>query len=292
MRRQNSKLLVVKASGDREPFSEFKLSRSLKRAGASPKQTKSVVARIRSELREGTRTYDIHDRALQLLAQDQGVTAARYNLKRALAELGPSGHPFETFIGELMSTLGYQIAVRQIIKGACATHEVDVVGVKGSERVLVETKFHNHPGFKTDLKVALYVHARVEDIQLGQYAKRYGKALSGWLITNTKFTSQAIKYAECAGLGLIGWNHPKGRSLQNIIEGSNLVPITGLTTITSNQKKRLLQQGVVLCRQLALSPMILDQLRLSPVIKTAVLEEARILCEGASMGVSYNNFKI
>jgi len=38
------------------------------------------------------------------------------------------------------------------------------------------------------------------------------------LVTNTKFTSTAQSYAECAGLELLSWNYPRDNNLQDRIE--------------------------------------------------------------------------
>ena len=131
MKREKS-IQIVKANGEREPFSEFKLARSLRRSGSSPRLTEEIVNHIRKGLKQGTKTRDIYSRAREILEREKEPLAARYNLKDGLMALGPSGHPFEAFVGEIMKTLGYKVSLRQILKGKCVNHEVDVVARKGN----------------------------------------------------------------------------------------------------------------------------------------------------------------
>ena len=137
-------------------------------------------------------------------------------------------------------------------RGRCVEHEIDVIAWNDSKLIIAEAKFHNDIVLKSDLKVALYVGARFDDLKETLFdaegeKRKYDEA---YLITNTKFTSSAIEYAECKGLALIGWNYPSGANLHNMIEDFNLHPITALTTLTGSEKRELLSNGIVLCKQL------------------------------------------
>ena len=44
-------------------------------------------------------------------------------------------------------------------------HEVDVVAKKDNMVFFLECKYHNHRGTYSDIKTALYVHARFVDIE-------------------------------------------------------------------------------------------------------------------------------
>jgi len=271
MKKTRNKPFVIKASGRSEPFSKFKLARSLKRAGAGPKTAERIVVQVAGNLQGGEKTRDIHRLALGLLEKQGDPVAARYNLKEALAELGPTGYPFETFLAHMFKSLGYSAQTRQVLAGRCVTHEVDVVGRRGNDHIIVEAKFHNSAGFKTDVKVALYVKARFDDILAGPARKPH--LHKAWLVTNTKFTTQAIKYAECAGLKLLGWNYPINNSLQKIVESAGLVPLTALTGLSHSQKRQLLADNIVLCRDLVRKPRLLAKLRLNPQEKAFVEKE-------------------
>ena len=137
----------------------------------------------------------------------------------------------------------------QIVKGVCVEHEVDVLMIKGGETICVEAKFHNTPGFKTDLKVALYVKARIDDI--AARPRPGGGTLRGMIVTNTKFSSQAVIYGQCQNMELLSWEEPQGKSLHERIEKTHLYPITALTTLSRQEKSALLAERVVLCRRLA-----------------------------------------
>lgn len=274
--RNTNQIQIIKANGEREPFSEFKLSRSLRRSGSSPRLTEQIVAHIKKELRDGIKTRDIYAHARKLLIREKEPLAARYSLKEALMALGPSGHPFEAFVGEIMKTLGYKVSLRQILKGRCVNHEVDVVARKGNRHIMVETKFHNSHGFKSDIKVALYIKARFDDIL--QSSDRKQHVHEAWLVTNTKFSRDAIKYGKCNDMNLIGWNYPASGSLQEIVEQSQLTPITSLTSLSIAQKKSLIRRDIVLCSDLIRYGGNFKSLGIGSADKSRVLAEARAVC--------------
>ena len=61
-------------------------------------------------------------------------------------------------------------------------------------------KFHNELGMKSDLKVALYVKARVDDLKKHKAERGERPIDEGWIITNTKFSKMAVQYANCNGM--------------------------------------------------------------------------------------------
>ncbi len=271
-------LFITKVSGEREPFSAEKLRNSLTRSGASGALVEQVILNIEHSLREGTlaTTSDIYKRAFSLLRREERMVASRYHLKRAIIDMGPGGHPFEHFVGELLRAEGYRVEVGKIIPGACVSHEVDVVAEKENKKVLIECKFHNDQGMKSDVKTALYVHARFEDIKRRCIAE-HGELCEFqeiWLMTNTKLTSDAIQYAECVGMKAVGWSYPHDHSLQYLIESSGLHPVTCLSTLRSGQRHALLQKNIVLCRQVKDDPSVLKEFNLSPAKLKKVLDEA------------------
>lgn len=268
----------MKADGESEPFAPAKLLQSLARAGAEDEGAHDVLKRVEEELYPGITTQEIYRRAFSYLRSHRRSVAARYSLKRAVMEFGPSGFPFEAFIGELLQSEGYDIKLDQIIAGACVEHEVDVVARKKDETLYVEAKFHNAPGFKTDLKVALYVKSRLDDIAAARATKKTKGVMRGLIVTNTKFTDHASRYAACAGVSLLGWEQPQGATLYERIMAAKLYPITALTTLSVRQKAALLAQKVVLCKGLADRTDALVAAGVSASRSSAVLEEAGALC--------------
>ncbi len=209
---------VTKASGELEPLSLDKVRGSLSRAGAQDTTIDKILLELKPKLYDKIPTREIYSQVFKLLSSYQPKEAQRYQLKPALMQLGPSGHPFETFIGELFKAMGYQTQTRQVIPGKCVSHEIDVVAQKGKETFLIECKFHNRSGARCDIKTALYVQARFEDI-----AQKYpGVYRQIWLVTNTKLTTQAIEYGRCQNMGLLAWRYPESDGIEQLIHKFNL----------------------------------------------------------------------
>ncbi|MCJ7769257.1 MAG: restriction endonuclease, partial [Dehalococcoidales bacterium] len=257
------------------------LRRSLERVDAPPALIADIVEHVKSELKEGMKTSEIYSHAFSLLKKKEHFTASRYSIKKALLELGPSGYPFEKIVAELLKLDGYAVETGKITQGICISHEVDVTARRDNHLVLVECKFHNQAGYKTDVKVALYVNARFWDMKkhlLGKSGQNKDN-LEAWLVTNTKLTSEAIRYSTCSGIRAIGWGYPyDGRNLQYLLEESGLLPITCLTSLSRTQKKQLLEQGLVLCREITEQGEILQTIGLSNNKIVKVLKEVRELC--------------
>ena len=270
---------IVKGDGSREPFETHKLEASLKRSGAEPELAERIAEKIAATVKDGMTTTEIYKNAYKLLHKEEKVTAARYSMRRAILDLGPTGYPFEDFVSELMRLRGYNTKLRQIVKGKCTTHEVDVVFEKEGHTIGAELKFHNQPGFKTDLKTALYVEARYRDIVEG--AKAAGEKCDideGCLMTNTKFSRTAIDFAKCAGITLIGWSYPNEGNLLDMIQETGVYPITVLSSLSKKEKSRLLMDGVALCRSVAEDPESLLRAGVSKSKHQKIIAESTALC--------------
>lgn len=269
---------ITKANGVREPFNAEKLHRSLVRSGASPAVADRITDSIAHTLTGGERTKDIYARAFTALRREKTPTAARYSVKRALLELGPSGYPFEDFLAEIFRTRGYEAQTRTVRRGACVEHELDLLAVRNGEWLGAEAKYHNNVGVKSDLKVALYVHARFLDLANVIPTETTPPLTTQLLITNTKFSSQAVAYAECVGMRLISWDYPQKGNLRELIEEAQVHPLSCLTTLSTAHKRRLMVQSIVLCKQIREQHEALRALGLSPADMAKVLEEAHDLC--------------
>ncbi len=269
-------ILITKADGELQPFDPGKIERSLERAGASSTVRARILARIMHELRYGMSTEDIYRKAFEMLKKEEQLpVAARYSMKRAVFALGPSGFPFEQFLSEVLRAHGWSTKTDVMLLGRCAPHEVDVLAEKNGKRVGIEVKFHNEPGGKTDIKDALYVYSRYEDLKKAPIAS--SRVDEGWLVTNTVFTKNAIRYARCSGLPLIGWDYPQSRGLMTMIEEARVHPLTCLTTLSESEKKRLLENKIVLCKSVQ-SAHILHEYGVAPGKVPVVQDEAKRLC--------------
>ncbi len=270
--------VVVKADGNSEQFNVQKLRQSLQRSGATHEEITSIVAEIEGVLHDGITTQEIYRHAFALLRESEVVVAARYSLRRALFNLGPTGFPFEDFLARLFTAEGYTTKTRVILQGNCAEHELDVAAYKKDHSFVAEAKFHSHPGMKSDLQVALYSFARLHDLK---NAKICSEDICGikelMIVTNTKFTSAAEKYAECSGLQLLSWDYPKGNNLHDRIQNKGLYPITVLQGLSQTQKRALIERGVIVCSDLLTKPHLLRHTHISPKRVEMVLSEARSL---------------
>jgi len=273
-------LLIQKASGELEPFSRAKLESSLKGAGASDEVIQEVSDHVEKWLHEGISTRQIYRKAFDLLRKYTPGTASRYRLKKALMELGPTGFPFEHFVAQIIKLQGYEVEVGQILQGHCVTHEVDVVATRNHHQFFVECKYYLSPGKNANVQVPLYIRSRVDDIirQRRSLPEYKDFAFNGWVVTKTRFTTDAIAYGKCCGLHLLSWDYPAGNGLKDIIDREKIFPITVLTRLTLAEKHQLMERGIVICRQLIQQADVLETLGIRPAKMKHVLEEAKNLC--------------
>ncbi len=265
---------VQKANGEHEPFSEIKVLSSIRRAGVPREIEDKVLEEIKKKLYDNIPSFEIYQTIIDALSKtEQPYSRARYSLKQGIYLLGPTGYPFEDFIAKVLESQGFNTQTRQILEGRCVNHEVDVIAEKEGKKILVEAKFHNSPGTRSDVHVALYMKSRFEDL------KDRLKFDEAWIITNTKTTLDANTFATCSGLKIISWNYPEGESLRDMIEQSNLHPITMLTQLSAQQKLKLLEDGVIICKDLLKNPGRLDVIGLTKSEKDNTLAELAFICQ-------------
>lgn len=277
----SQKILIQKASGELVPFSEDKLKGSLLRVGANDQLARLVIDDILSWIENGMPTRKIYGRAFALLRKYQRSAAARYSLKKAMMEMGPSGYPFEQFVGEVFKAQGYQVEVGQEVAGMCVQHEVDVIATNHRLQHLVECKFYNSQGKYASVQVPLYIRSRVNDIvNKRQTCEEYRDfEFQGWVVTNTRFTSDALAFGTCSGLKLLSWDHPQEQNLKQLVEQNHLFPVTALTSLTKSDKQILLEKGVVLCRHIMDTPQVLNVLQMNETKRRRIMAEVSDLLE-------------
>ncbi|MFO7938190.1 MAG: hypothetical protein R6U66_00405 [Bacteroidales bacterium] len=258
-------ILIRKASGEEEPFDARKLADSLKNAGADTITANEIVAAIEAWLFEGITTRKIYGRAHALLRKKRSKAASRYKLKEAILQLGPTGYPFEWFMGQVYARRGYKTQVGIVVPGTCVTHEMDVIATNAHKQYLLECKYSSDQGKTVSVQVPLYVRARVDDIikqrkDLPEYKKV--DFIAG-VITNTRFSDDAAKFGKCANMHMLAWDYPRGNGLKEIIEREKLFPVTILGGLNKREKEALLKEGIVTCEQLSQAPEAIDKLQLS-----------------------------
>ena len=247
----NDSIKVVKASGLTENYDEKKLSFSLHQARVPIAMVNQTLSYISSRVKDSLTTQEIHELVRIYLEQNGlGLEAINYDLKRAIMRLGPSGFPFEKYIARILNQNGFQTEVGVVVAGRCVSHEVDIDAQKENHHYLIECKFHNTPGNKTDVQVALYTYARFLDIRAAITEQvHHAQFHQAWLITNTKVTKDAVDYAKCLNMHLVSWTYPHQGNLREMIISSGLYPITSLD-LSLPQQQSLTTRGIVVCQDL------------------------------------------
>lgn len=273
---------IIKASGKQETFDPGKLERSLIRSGAAPDVARSIAEKVTGQIAPLAQTRDIYRLARKLLKQRHLASGMRYSLKKAIMSLGPSGYPFEYYIGRILRVYGYSTEVGKTIKGFCVDHEVDVVATKDDEHILVECKYHSDAGKPTDVKVALYIHARFNDIRkaFAQDPEKKNGVQACWLVTNTRCTTDAIQYAECTDLKIVSWRYPGDNSLEKLIEDRRLYPATILPSARKATIDTLFRNGFILAQDIADLdlPAFIEQSGIDTTTAQALKREADAVC--------------
>ena len=270
-------ITVIKANGEKEPFSEEKVIHSIVRARIPKHIQDKTLAHVKQKIYDGISTEEIYRHILEFLdTSDQPYAKARYSLKEAVMMLGPTGYPFEDYVAKLFETQGYTTQVRQILSGKCITHEIDVIAEKDQTRAMIEAKFHNRVGIRSEVQTALYTQARFQDI------KEKNHLTESWLVTNTKTTDDANAYAACMGMNVMSWNYPEGKSLRDLIEKTKLYPVTILSSLSQANKTELLNNRHVLCKRINEDPTILNSLPISKDERERTIAEAAFVCNGTA----------
>lgn len=274
-------MYIVKASGIKELFNREKLAYTLQRVGVKPDLVNKIIDRVEKKLSRRPSSQEVIRRALNELQKTNLAAAARYNLKRAIMNLGPAGFAFEQYVARLLKAYGYQVETNVHANGFCVSHELDVVAKKANKHVMIECKYHNTPGMRSDVKTTLYTYARFLDLKKAweQESSHQQEFHEVWLITNTKCTHDAIQYAKCSGLKIISWRYPEDTSLEKLIDNKKLYPITILLRGNKMIYSKLTMAGYLLTTELASSnlPEISKRAGLKESLLYPVLEEAKEL---------------
>lgn len=276
------KQIYIKKNNDElELFSFEKLRQSLLSTGACKEVVETIVSRIQPDIYDGISSNEIYKKAFTLLKKQNRISASRYSLKRAIFYLGPTGYPFERLVGALLKEKGYETKVSVILNGKCVTHEIDVLAEKDGNVYAIECKFHSDAKAASNVKIPLYINSRFLDVQEQWNANSNNKThlKQGWLVTNTRFTTDAINYAKCVGLTLLSWDYPKNNGLKANIDSLALYPVTALTTLTKKEKHQLIDKDVVLVKELINATKTMKNIGISEVRIQRVLDEVKQLCK-------------
>ena len=238
---------IRKHSGEIVSFKEEKLIKSLVSSGADIQTANEIIKAIQTQFYDGIPSKKIYKLAFQKLKNISKAHAARYGLKKGLMALGPAGFYFEKFISRLFELQGYQVLTNLFLEGKCTSHEIDVLIKKDTHVGMVECKFHGSQEVKTDVKTPMYILSRFNDVRINriQLFSSNDVISECWIVTNNKFTSEAIKFGECSGMSLLSWDYPQGRGIKDLVKQFKVYPITCLTSLTIAEKELLLLEGIL-----------------------------------------------
>ena len=276
----DTQVYIKKSNGDTELFSFEKLKNSLQSAGATQSMVDTIVEKISTDLYDGISSNKIYKKAFALLQKQNTTSASRYSLKRAIFDLGPTGFPFERLIGALLKEKGYKTEVSVILNGACVTHEIDVLAEKDGNMYAIECKFHSDPKVTSNVQTPLYINSRFLDIQEQWNKNPENKThlKQGWLVTNTRFTDDAINYGKCVGLTLLSWDYPPNNGLKDNIDTYALYPITALNSLSKKEQHELIEKDVILVKELINATDKMKSIGLSDTTIQNVMKEVKELC--------------
>lgn len=272
---------IVKHSGNIVEFKREKLRDSLLKSGASRSIVEDVISQIEKQLYEGISTKKIYKLAFGLLKKNANSHAARYNLRAAIQLLGPAGFFFEKYIAKLFQSEGYETLTNLSLQGRCVSHEVDVVVRKNNYLTMIECKFHAGRDAVSDVKVPMYILSRFNDLKSQRLAifEEDNVLDNCFIITNNRFTADAIQFARCSNISLLSWDYPDNENLRDKIDRSQLYPVTCLTTLTLAEKDRLMNVGIILVKELLEDTDCLKSIDLSQNRVKNVIREASELCK-------------
>lgn len=271
---------IIKHSGDIVEFNPEKLKTSLLKSGASTIAVDAILQAIRKQMYEGIPTKQIYKMAFSLLKKTANSNAARYNLREAIRLLGPAGFFFEKYIGRLFASENYETKVNTTLQGKCVLHEIDVLIKKNEHVSMIECKYHAGREAASDVKVPMYILSRFNDLKERQHAifEKKDSISKCWIVTNNRFTSDAIDFAKCSGLNLLSWNYPEDNNLKTKNDKHYLYPVTCLTTLSIAEKDKLLILDVILVKEIINRSDCLEKIGLSSTRIKNVLKEASELC--------------
>ncbi|WGF92419.1 restriction endonuclease [Aequorivita marisscotiae] len=277
----NKSVLIKKYSGEYEAFDVNKLINSLRRSRADEDIIQDIARKVQEQIEEGMTTKKIYQLAFKMLKAKSRVSASKYKLKKALMELGPTGFPFEKLVGKLLAHEGFDTEVDVIVQGNCVQHEIDVIAQKDNNHYMIECKYHSDQGRVCNVKIPLYINSRFLDVEKN-WERQKGhdtKLHKGGVYTNTRFTSDAVQYGKCVGLLLTSWDYPMDNGLKDRIDKAGLHPLTALTTLTKAEKSKLLDKGIVLCKELHENPALLEQIGVDKKRHKNILADSKELCQ-------------
>ncbi len=250
-RNKSQKRKIIKKNGKEEFFVPEKLCESMVMVGAPDGLAQQVCRIVDESIESGVSTDKIFTTTRKYLKNYDPKISALYALERGLGALGPSGFIFEQYVAALFREMDYDVQTNVYVEGEGVTHEIDVWAEKGNVVYVIEAKYRNDYQSKTHINQVMYADARMEDIKRRAIKESDTREYYMWVVTNTRFTDNAINYVAHRDMQLMGWDYPKYINLKKIVSEKKLYPVTILPSITKKTLKGLSADGIILVKTLA-----------------------------------------
>jgi len=241
---------VTKFDGSKQRYMRDKVLNTSMRLGASREQAREIADEVERQLYSGMPTREILGIIRRWLRERRPRLDLRTDLRSSISMLRPKPD-FERFVRLLLHEYGYRVTPNRIVRGLCVEHEIDGIAEKDGMVFYLEVKHHSNPHTYTGLDIMKEARATFEDLVEGEESGRNDIAFSDVLVVcNTKFSDHARRYAECRGIGHMGWKAPVAGGLEVRIEEKELYPITMYRDLDRKSLETLGDLGMVLLKQL------------------------------------------
>jgi hypothetical protein len=241
---------VKKADGSLQLFDREKVVRTCFRMGANKQTADKVAEKIERRLYDGISSAKILQMIFQFMRRHKPIVDNIFDLRKGLS-LMTSKPEFEVFVQALLARSGFEVSPNRLLNGKCVEHEVDAIARKDGVTFFVEAKHHSRYHTPTGLDESRIARAVLEDVvegfALGKSDLKIDRAM---IVTNTRYSSQALQYGACRNILQIGWSSPKNQGLQSLISGRNLFPLSCLRGLSVDLRLKLALSGIVLFEQL------------------------------------------
>jgi Holliday junction resolvase len=247
---QGKRKKIIKKHGAEELFDPEKLCHSVVAVGVPKNLAQQVCSIVDESIESGVSTDKIFVTTRKYIKEFSPKMAALYSLERGLSALGPSGFIFEQYVAALFKEMGYFIQTNVYAQGEGVSHEVDVWAEKGNVVFVIEAKYRNDYRAKTHINQIMYADAKIQDIRRRAVKEGDTREFYEWVVTNTRFTDNAINFVVYRDMQLMGWDFPKYINLKKIVFERNLYPVTVLPSITKKALRKFSSNAIILVKQL------------------------------------------
>lgn len=242
--------MVTKADSSRQQFDRNKIVATCMRMGATKQDAEEIAGKIESRVYDGMPTAKVLQMIFQFIHKYKPQASRLYDLRRGLSWMN-SKPEFEKFVQILLANIGFEVVPNKILKGKCIEHEVDAIARKDGVTYFVEAKHHYNYHAFTGLDESRIARAVLEDVSegfnLGLTDLKIDEAM---IVTNTKYSEQAMQYGICRNILQIGWSTPADLGLRDIILEKSLYPLSCIRGLKTDVRLQLVDSGIILINQL------------------------------------------